>query len=76
MPWVMNLLLDLDEDPEDPQWPHHYDPDYDFLFGTVGPGLPETVWEGHSIFNSLTTVPSQVQQRLVQHYQSEVDRVY
>ena len=63
-PWVMNLLIDMDFDPDDP-WPHHYDPDYDFLFGSVGPGLPKTVWEGHTIFNSLSTVPAQIQPHLM-----------
>ena len=71
----MNLLLDLDFDPDQP-WPHHYDPDYDFLFGKVGPGLPQTVWEGHTIFNSLDTVPAQIKPRLMQHYNDEVERVY
>ena len=71
----MNLLLDLDFDPDQP-WPYHYDPDYDFLFGKVGPGLPQTVWEGHTIFNSLDTVPAQIKPRLMQHYNDEVERVY
>ena len=74
-PWVMNLLIDLDFDPDRP-WPHHYDPDYDFLFGKVGPGLPETVWEGHTIFNSLATVPVQIRPRFMEHFNSEVERVY
>lgn len=53
---MVNLLIDDDEDHNEP-WAHHYDPDFDYLFGAAGPGLPETVWEGHKIFNSLETVP-------------------
>ena len=48
-PWVMNLILDEDEEAVQP-WPHQYDPGYDFLFGNCGPGLPSTVWEGKHIF--------------------------
>jgi len=55
--WVLNIILDEDEDGSDP-WPHHYDPEYDFLFGAVGPGLPETVWEGHKVLKNIDLVPS------------------
>ena len=72
-PWVFNLILDEDEDPQDP-WPHHYDPEYDFLFGAVGPGLPMTVWEGHKVLKDLDTVPPQVRQVLEDYYNSEVER--
>lgn len=72
-PWIMNLLLDEDENPEDP-WPHMYDPDLDFLFGKVGPGLPETVWEGHKIFKSMELLPECVKARIEENYQMEVQR--
>lgn len=55
----MNLMLDEDEDSSDP-WPHHYDPEYDFLFGAVGPGLPLTVWEGHKVLKDLNLIPEQI----------------
>ena len=72
-PWVMNLILDEDEETEEP-WPHHYDPDFDFLFGKAGPGLPETVWEGHKLLNSVDTVPLPLKQALSSHYEMELER--
>ena len=72
-PWVLNVILDDDEEGSEP-WPHHYDPDFDFLFGKAGPGLPETVWEGHKIFASLDSIPPQLEQPLWDHYQSELER--
>lgn len=73
-PWVMNLMLDEDEDPSDP-WPHHFDPEYDFLFGAVGPGLPLSVWEGHKVLKDLDNLPPQIRQVLEDHYHAEVDRI-
>lgn len=72
-PWIMNLIIDEDEEGEEP-WPHHYDPDFDFLFGKAGPGLPETVWEGHKLLNNVDTVPLPVKQALANHYEMEVER--
>ena len=51
-PWVMNLLLDENEEDSEP-WEHQYDPEHNFLFGKVGPGLPDTVWRGNWTFNSI-----------------------
>lgn len=70
-PWVMNLILDEDEEGDEP-WPHHYDPDFDFLFGKAGPGLPETVWEGHKLLENLDTLPLPLQHALSSHYEMEL----
>lgn len=70
----MNLMLDEDEDSSDP-WPHHYDPEYDFLFGAVGPGLPLTVWEGHKVLKDLNLIPEQIKEVLEKHYSEECERV-
>ena len=72
-PWVVNVLLDDDEDDSE-EWPHHYDPDFDFLFGKAGPGLPSTVWEGHKIFNSIDTVPAELLVSLKEHLDMEMAR--
>ena len=53
-PWVMNILLDDEQEDEEP-WPHVYDPDIDIFFGKYG--LPQEVWKGKSIFDSIDTCP-------------------
>ena len=72
----MNLILDEDEDPENDVWPHLYDPQYDFLFGKVGPGLPWNVWEGHKAFATIDDVPDHLKQSLQDYANMELERKF
>ena len=68
----MNILLDDERDGDEP-WPHVYDPDIDMFFGKYG--LPQEVWKGKAIFDSIDTCPSQIRGHLDKYYESEYARI-
>ena len=61
----MNILLD-DEQDEGKPWSHVYDPDIDIFFGKYG--LPQEVWKGKAIFDSIETCPPQIMAHLEDYY--------
>lgn len=56
-PWSLNIFLDDEEDASKP-WPFNYDADMGLLFGKYG--LPEDVWLGKAIFDSLDKSPEPI----------------